>query len=111
MGFLTYLGANAGSPTKIEIETPASVMAQGGKALAAFNAGKEVAPRPAASRATRSARERQRRPRPPLTKIGARLPRQAIARTLINPTAPMPSFRDLPQDKFDNLVEFLAQLK
>jgi mono/diheme cytochrome c family protein len=50
-------------------------------------------------------------PGPPLTDIGQRLPRQAIARTLINPTAPMPSFRDLPPDQFNNMVEFLAQLK
>ena len=31
-------------------------------------------------------------PGPDLTKIGARLPAQAIARTLRNPTAPMPSY-------------------
>jgi hypothetical protein len=30
---------------------------------------------------------------------------------MINPTAPMPSFRDLPPDQFDNLIEFLANLK
>jgi menaquinol-cytochrome c reductase cytochrome b/c subunit len=49
-------------------------------------------------------------PGPPLTEIGERLPRQAIARTLVNPTAPMPSFRDLPPEKFNNLVEFLSRL-
>ena len=47
----------------------------------------------------------------PLTTIGERLPRQAIARTLVNPTAPMPSFRDLPPEQFDSMVEFLAMLK
>ena len=41
----------------------------------------------------------------------ARLPRQAIARTLVNPTAPMPSFKDLPPKKFNALVTFLASLK
>ena len=34
-------------------------------------------------------------PGPDLTEIGARLPAQAIARTLVNPTAPMPSFTGL----------------
>ena len=44
----------------------------------------------------------------------ARLPRQAIARTLLNPTAPMPSFSGLQRDspeKFNALVNFLSQLK
>ena len=46
-------------------------------------------------------------PGPQLTEIGARLPAQAIARTLINPTAPMPSFKSLqqqPPEKFNALV-------
>ena len=34
-----------------------------------------------------------------------------IDRTLINPTAPMPSYADLPTEKRTALVEFLAQLK
>jgi hypothetical protein len=46
-----------------------------------------------------------------LTNIGARLPRQAIARTLVNPTAPMPSFKNLPPNKFQAIVGFLSQLK
>jgi hypothetical protein len=48
---------------------------------------------------------------PNLSAIGARLARQAIARTLVNPTAPMPAYTDLPPKKRDALVEFLAQLK
>jgi hypothetical protein len=39
------------------------------------------------------------------------LPPQAIARTLVNPTAPMPAFTNLPAQKRDNLVAFLSQLK
>jgi ubiquinol-cytochrome c reductase cytochrome b subunit/menaquinol-cytochrome c reductase cytochrome b/c subunit len=53
-------------------------------------------------------------PGPNLTHIGARLPRNAIARTLVNPTAPMPSFVALKQQnpkQFNQLVDFLAQLK
>lgn len=111
MGYLTYLGANAGSPTKIEIETPKAVLAQGGAVLAAFNAGKEVAPQAGCLACHKIGENGNSGPGPALTDIGSRLPRQAIARTLINPTAPMPSFKDLPQDKFDNLVEFLSQLK
>ena len=50
-------------------------------------------------------------PGPPLTHIADRLPRQAIARTLVNPTAPMPSFKNLPAKKFEAIVNFLSQLK
>jgi hypothetical protein len=39
------------------------------------------------------------------------VPKQAIARTLINPTSPMPSFKDLPPAKFNALVAFLSQLQ
>jgi len=50
-------------------------------------------------------------PGPDLTHIASRIPRQAIARTLVNPTAPMPSFANLPPKKFTAIVNFLAQLK
>ena len=50
-------------------------------------------------------------PGPNLSQIGARIPRQAIARTLVNPTAPMPSFKNLPAKKFEAIVNFLSQLK
>ena len=53
-------------------------------------------------------------PGPPLTKIGARLGRPAIARTLLNPTPPMPPFTALQQkhpQQFDELVNFLSSLK
>ena len=51
---------------------------------------------------------------PNLTDIGARLGKDAIARTLINPTPPMPSFRALQEEnpeQFDKLVEYVASLK
>ena len=50
-------------------------------------------------------------PGPELTHIGSRIPPQAIARTLANPTAPMPSFKSLPPQKFEAIVYFLSQLK
>ena len=45
---------------------------------------------------------------------GARRFAAAIARTLVNPTAPMPSFANLQKtqpDKFNAMVAFLGQLK
>ena len=51
---------------------------------------------------------------PELTEIADRVPAQAIARTLVNPTSPMPSFAGLQKnspDKFQAMVTYLSQLK
>jgi menaquinol-cytochrome c reductase cytochrome b/c subunit len=114
MGYLTYLGANAGPPTQVDIKTPASVVAQGPKVVAQFEAGKQVVGQSGCLACHRLGENGNGGPGPELTEIGARLPRQAIARTLINPTAPMPSFSGLQKtspQKFNNLVAFLSQLK
>ncbi|MCW2991700.1 MAG: c-type cytochrome [Solirubrobacterales bacterium] len=111
MALLTYMGANAGSPNSIDLPTPARITAQGPAAVASFEAGKQLVPQSGCLACHKIAENGNTGPGPPLTKIGARLPRQAIAQTLINPTAPMPSFKDLPKDKFDALVNFLSQLK
>ena len=110
MAFLTYEGAHAGSPNQIDMATPAAVVAQGGQTLRTFEAGKQVVAQ-SGCLACHKIGENGGALGPNLTKIGGRLARQAIARTLINPTAPMPSYKELPTAKRDALVEFLAQLK
>ena len=47
---------------------------------------------------------------PDLSAIGATLPRTAIRRSLLNPTAPMPSYRKLPKRDLDAVVSFLVRL-
>ena len=111
MAYLTYEGANAGSPTAIEMATPAAVQQAGGKALAEFEAGKLVVAQSGCLACHKIGENGNAGPGPNLTHIGARLPRQAIARTLVNPTAPMPSFKNLPPQKFQSVVNFLTQLK
>jgi len=111
MAFLTYEGAIAGSPNQIDMEPPASVMAGGAASLRAFEAGKLVVAQSGCLACHKIGENGNTGPGPNLSKIGSRLPRQAIARTLVNPTAPMPAFTNLPPEKRDNLVEFLAQLK
>ncbi len=111
MAFLTYQGANAGSPTRIDMPTPMAVRAQGAGVLAQYNAGKTVAAQSGCLACHKFAENGNDGPGPPLTKIADRLPKQGIARTLVNPTAPMPSFKNLPPDKFNALVTFLSQLK
>jgi menaquinol-cytochrome c reductase cytochrome b/c subunit len=108
MGYLTYLGAAAGSPTEIDINPPAGMAAADTQQ---FQAGKLVAAQSGCLACHKFKENGNSGPGPQLTKIGARLPAQAIARTLQNPTAPMPSYRDLPPEKFKNLVAFLSQLK
>ena len=103
MAYLTSLGALAGSPTEIEL-TVAPVYQQ----------GKEVAAASGCLGCHQFGENGNNGPGPNLTHIGAKLPRQAIARTLLNPTAPMPSYQSLQEQdpkKFDELVNFVASLK
>jgi ubiquinol-cytochrome c reductase cytochrome b subunit/menaquinol-cytochrome c reductase cytochrome b/c subunit len=103
MAYLSILGATAGSPTEIEMKVDAKY--EEGKAVAASSG----------CLACHAFKENGNHgPGPELSEIGARLPAPAIERTLVNPTAPMPSYESLRKDqpeKFKELVEFLASLK
>src|SRR3989440_8668530 len=111
MAYLTFLGASAGSTTSIDIKPPPAVVQQGSAAVAQFNAGKQVAAQSGCLACHKFGESGNDGPGPPLENIASRLPRQAIARTLINPTAPMPSFKTLPPQKFNNLIAFLGSLR
>jgi menaquinol-cytochrome c reductase cytochrome b/c subunit len=114
MGYLTYLGASAGPPTQIDMATPPRITAQGGATLAQYENGKLVVGQSGCLACHKIGENGNDGPGPNLTDIGDRLPQQAIARTLINPTAPMPSFAGLQQsspDKFNAMVAFLGELK
>jgi ubiquinol-cytochrome c reductase cytochrome b subunit/menaquinol-cytochrome c reductase cytochrome b/c subunit len=100
MALLTYQGAQAGSPTTIELATPASVRQAGGAELAEFEAGKKVVAQSGCLACHKIGDNGNSGPGPDLTHIASRLYSQGIARTLVNPTAPMPSFRNLPPQKF-----------
>jgi menaquinol-cytochrome c reductase cytochrome b/c subunit len=100
MAYLTYLGAAAGSPNEIEYEVAPQ-----------YEAGKLVAAQSGCLACHKIGENGNDGPGPELTDIGDTLPQAAIMRTLENPTAPMPSYAGLPQEKKVALVEFLAQLK
>jgi menaquinol-cytochrome c reductase cytochrome b/c subunit len=111
MAYLTYLGAVAGSPTEIDMKAPSDLK---GAALQKYEAGKLVTAQAGCLACHKIGENGNAGPGPNLTKVGERLPREAIARTLVNPTAPMPSFAGLQRDdpqQFDNLVDFLSQLR
>jgi ubiquinol-cytochrome c reductase cytochrome b subunit/menaquinol-cytochrome c reductase cytochrome b/c subunit len=114
MGYLTYLGAAAGAPTQIDMKAPQRLAAQGPKVVASFEKGKQVVAQSGCLACHKIGENGNDGPGPELTDIADRLPAQAIARTLVNPTAPMPSFASLQQrspDKFNAMVAFLGQLK
>jgi quinol---cytochrome c reductase cytochrome c subunit, bacillus type len=111
MGYLTFEGANTGSPTAIEFATPKAVLEAPAATQAQYEAGKLVVAQSGCEACHKIGDNGNAGPGPNLTHIAARLPRQAIARTLVNPTAPMPSFKNLPPAKFEAIVNFLAQLK
>jgi menaquinol-cytochrome c reductase cytochrome b/c subunit len=111
MFYLTWEGASTGAPTAVEMPTPTAVLQAGGQALAQFEAGRAVVAQSGCLACHKLGENGNNGPGPELTHIGSRIPRQGIARTLVNPTAPMPSFRHLPPQKFNAAVDFLSQLK
>src|SRR5437588_5603900 len=111
IAYLTYEGASAGSPNSVDMKPPANLTAA---QVQTFNAGKLVVGQSGCLACHVIGENGNNGPGPPLTKIGAKLRPAAIASTLINPTAPMPSFKRLSQQdpqKFQNLVNFLAELQ
>jgi quinol-cytochrome oxidoreductase complex cytochrome b subunit len=100
MGYLTYLGAAAGSPNQIDM-----------KVAPQFEAGKLVVAQSGCLACHKIGENGNDGPGPHLTNIGDTLAAAAIRRTLDNPTAPMPSFAKMPEKQKSALVAFLAQLK
>src|SRR5207244_12927209 len=100
MAYLTYPGAHAAAPDQISLKVPPSAQA-----------GETVANQSGCGACHKFGDAGNPGPGPDLTHIGSKLPAQAIARTLRNPTAPMPSFAGLPPKKFDALVQFLSSLR
>ena len=100
MGYLTYLGAVAGSPNEIEYEVAEQ-----------YEPGKLVVAQSGCLACHKIGENGNGGPGPDLTEIADKLPKAAILRTLENPTAPMPSFAGLPEEQKDAMVDFLAQLR
>jgi hypothetical protein len=102
MAYLTILGALAGSPT--EIDTPAPPGLEKGQEVMASSG----------CLGCHKVGENGNTLGPNLTDVGERLGRDAIARTLVNPTSPMPPYRQMQREtpeQFNQLVEYVASLK
>ncbi len=99
MAYLTYLGAVGGSPTEIDMkvskryEPGALIVAQSG-CLACHKLGENG----------------NNGPGPELTHIASKIPRAAIIRSVQIGPGIMPSYRDLPPKKLNQLADFLSSL-
>lgn len=100
IAYLTILGANAEAPDKIDLHVSPKL-----------EAGQNVANNAGCGGCHLFGEAGNSGPGPELTEVGARLPAAAIARTLRIPVPPMPSYTNLPPDKFEALVEYLAALR
>lgn len=100
MAYLTLLGASAGSPSEIELETKPqyeegkAIVAQSG-CLACHAIGENGAHGGLG---------------PDLTEIGTKIPRAAIKQSLEIGPGIMPSFRGLGQEDLDAVADYLASL-
>jgi menaquinol-cytochrome c reductase cytochrome b/c subunit len=102
MAFLTIEGALAGPPSQIEYKPSAEMP------------GRNVVASSGCLGCHRIGENGNAGPGPELTHIGARVQKAAIARTLVNPTAPMPSYsrlRERDPKRFQQLVDYLGSLK
>jgi len=102
MAYLSVLGALAGPPSEIDIEVAPQ-----------YQAGADVAASSGCLGCHKIGHNGNTLG-PDLTHIGDVVGRDAIARTLVNPTSPMPSYqslRDNEPKQFDELVAFIASLK
>jgi ubiquinol-cytochrome c reductase cytochrome b subunit/menaquinol-cytochrome c reductase cytochrome b/c subunit len=103
MAWLTIEGALAGAPTEIELKTEPQ-----------YESGKSVAAASGCLGCHKIGENGNAGPGPDLTEVGENLRAPAIRRTLINPTAPMPSYSGLAEknpEQFDALVQYLASLR
>jgi len=99
MTYLTYLGATAGPPSEVDLETSA-----------ALEPGKQVVAQSGCLACHKLGENGNDGPGPELTHIGARIPRNAIARSLEVGPGIMPSYSELPPQKSEQLTAFLASL-
>ena len=102
MTYLTVLGALAGAPTEIDLEAKPGM--EKGQAVAATSG----------CLGCHKIGENGNTLGPNLTEIGDKLGKDAIARTLVNPTSPMPPYDALREDnpeQFDQLVDYIASLR
>ena len=107
----TLAPPETGAPTQFTVAPPPAVVRAGGRKLAEFEQGRTVVAQSGCLACHRIGQSGNHGPGPALTHIGSKLSRHGIEHALIDPTAPMPSFKNLPPAKFKAVVEFLSELR
>ena len=108
MAYLTYTGANTGSPNTVDMKPPANLSAA---QKDTFTQGELIVGQTGCLACHTLGGNGNDGPGPNLTHVASKVPQQQLAATLINPTPPMPSFAGLPKNKFNTLVAFLSELQ
>jgi menaquinol-cytochrome c reductase cytochrome b/c subunit len=108
IAYLTYSGAHTGSPNTVDLKPPSNLTAAQKRT---WQAGADVVGESGCLACHVIGENGNNGPGPVLTNIANTVPSAQIASTLRNPTPPMPSFKDLPADKFNDLVYFLSTLQ
>jgi ubiquinol-cytochrome c reductase cytochrome b subunit/menaquinol-cytochrome c reductase cytochrome b/c subunit len=111
MAYLTFSGANTGSPNSVDLKPPSSFTAA---QKTTFTKGELVVGQSGCLACHQVGDNGNNGPGPVLTHIASKVPYQQLASTLLNPTPPMPSFKGLKQQypqKFQTLVSFLSLLR
>jgi mono/diheme cytochrome c family protein len=112
IGRLKLLGEPGGGVNGQQlVPVPPAVEDAGGRELSEFNAGMKVVAQTGCLACHRIGEQGNSGPGPDLTHVGSRLSAEQIEHAILDPTAPMPSFRNLPREKLAAVVEFLSQVK
>ncbi len=90
---------------------PKAVRLSGGRELREYEAGSRLAVRSGCLACHRIGGDGNHGPGSNLTHVGAQLDDQQLLQALIDPRAPMPSFKHLPHAKLAALIRFLALLR
>jgi cbb3-type cytochrome oxidase cytochrome c subunit len=94
----------------LEAEAPQSVKRAGGSRLAEFELGRSVLAQSGCLACHKIGDLGNAGPGQDLTRVGVRLSAARLERAIVDPTEPMPSFRNLPRVKLQALVVFLSLL-
>lgn len=100
-----------GGLVQFTVTPPPAVVRAGKRQLAQFEQGRTVFAQSGCLACHRIGQAGNRGPGPNLTHIGSKLSRQGIEHAILDPTAPMPSFKHLPPAKFKAVVTFLHELR
>lgn len=95
----------------LSITPPPAVSRAGGRELREFELGSKITVGSGCLACHKIYEQGNSGPGPELTHVGSKLSERQIEHAILNSTAPMPSFKNLPRAKLAALVKFLSLLR